>query len=116
MDNRKRNSVGLVLLCRMHAQLHVRTGRNAPDAEDDVHQDTIVFAVDYLGSVMAAGDQITLRKVAVEIDRLRSCATHSPAQDVGDAQIQQYVLGVWRVNRTLTWEEMGSLAVQTCQD
>jgi len=116
MDNRRRSSVGLVLLCRVHAQLHVQTGRDAPGVEDDVHRDTMASVVDYFGSVMAAGDQIRPKKVAVEIDRLRSYATHLPAQDTGDAQIQQYVLDVRRANKTLTWEGMGNLAAQTCQD
>lgn len=116
MDNRKRSSAGLALLCKMHARLRVQTDSDVPGVEDDVHQDTMASAVDYFGSVTAVENRTTLMRAVAEIDWLRSYVTHSPAQGTGDAQIQQYVLGVWRVNKTLTWEEMGNPAAQTCWD
>jgi hypothetical protein len=49
-------------------------------------------------------------------DRFRPCAMCSLAQDTGDVRFQQYVLSVVMEIEALTWEVMGSFAVQTGSD
>lgn len=116
VDNRKRSLVELEVLHRMHAQSHVQAGSDAPGVADAVHQDTAASAVDCFGSAMAVEGRTTLKKAVAKVGRLQPCEEHLLAQSTAGAQIQQYVLGVERENEALTWEGMGSLAVQTCWD
>lgn len=101
------------LLHRGHARSRVRAGSGAPGIHGDALQGTAASAVNCSDSTMIAEDGTTLKRAVVEADRLRPCVVLTPAQGIGDVQIQQYVLGVGRAIGALTWEGMGSLAVQT---
>ena len=103
------------LLHMGHAQLHVQLGSGAPGVAGDFYQSTAASVEDCPGPAMDAEDQRTLKMVVAEVDQLRPFVVHLPTQGTGE-RIQQYVLGVGREIEALTWEGMGSLAVQTYWD
>lgn len=114
VDIHRRRSAQLEALHKMHAQ--VPAGNGAPGFAGAVHLGTAVSAVDCFGSVMAAEDRTTRKKAVVKVDQVRLCVVRLLGRGSGGAQIQQYVLGVWEETEALTWEGMGSLAVQTGWD